>query len=260
MAELVSDEQVRAPRVGAWITLDSAVATEQVARAGFDYVCVDGQHGLLGYEAQLSALLAVKAGGAVPFARVSENNAAEIGRVLDAGASGIIVPLVNSADEARAAAEAARYPTSGGRRSYGPMRLGEHFGATPAETDAGVTVLAMIETRPGLDALEAILDVEGIDGVYVGPYDLSLALGARVPFEDAILPELDAALARIVAAAAARGKIAGVHCADGEQAALRAEQGFTFITAATDVSSLRADMSLQLATARGAAHVLARAY
>lgn len=259
MAEFVT-EQVRAPRVGAWITLDSAVATEQVARAGFDYVCIDGQHGLLGYEAQLSALLAVQAGGSVPFARVSANSAAEIGRVLDAGARGVIVPLVDSAAEAREAVAAARYPTSGGRRSYGPMRLGEHFGATPTETDAGVTVLAMIETRPGLDALEAILDVDGLDGVYVGPYDLSLALGARVPFEDAILPELDAALARIVAAAAARGKIAGVHCADGEQAALRTEQGFTFITAATDVSSLRADMSLQLANARGAAHVLARAY
>ncbi|MCH1883942.1 aldolase/citrate lyase family protein [Agrococcus sp. ARC_14] len=258
MSEFDPTEQTQAPRVGAWVTLDAIVATEQIARAGFDYVCVDGQHGLLGYDAQVRALVAISAGGAVPFARVSTNSAAEIGRVLDAGARGVIVPLIDSADEAREAAQAARYPTSGGRRSYGPMRLGPHFGTTPEETDAAVTVLVMIETASGLADLEAILDVDGVDGVYVGPYDLSLALGARVPFEDAILPRLDAELERVVAAATARGKIAGVHCADGSQAALRAEQGFTFITAATDVSSLRADMVMQLSAARGTARDPAR--
>lgn len=250
-AESFTAEQTLAPRVGAWVTLDAIVATEQIARAGFDYVCVDGQHGLLGYDAQVRALIAIAAGGATPFARVSTNSAAEIGRVLDAGARGVIVPLIDTAEEARAAAEAARYPTSGGVRSYGPMRLGPHFGETPEQTDAAVTVLAMIETASALVELDAILDVDGIDGVYVGPYDLSLALGARVPFEDAILPRLDAELERIAAAAAARGKIAGVHCADGAQAARRAEQGFTFLTAATDVSSLRADMAQQLGDARG---------
>lgn len=262
MSEQPLTGQTQAPRVGAWVTLDSPVATEQIARTGFDYVCVDGQHGLLGYDAQMRALLAVAAGGSTPFARVSENSAAEIGRVLDAGARGVIVPLVNSAAEARVAARAARYPTSGGIRSYGPMRLGPHFGATPSETDAAVTVLVMIETADGLAHLESILDVDGVDGVYVGPYDLSLALGARVPFEDAILPRLDAELERIAAAAAKRGKIAGVHCADGAQADRRAEQGFTFITAATDVSSLRADMALQLSSARGTGADLvgARAY
>ena len=260
MAEQLAAEQTQAPRVGAWVTLDSVVATEQIARAGFDYVCVDGQHGLLGYDAQVRALVAVAAGGAVPFARVSTNNAAEIGRVLDAGARGVIVPLVDSAAEARSAALAARYPTSGGRRSYGPMRLGPHFGETPSETDASVTVLVMIETASGLAELEAILDVEGIDGVYVGPYDLSLALGARVPFAEAIQPRLAAGRDRVVAAARARGKTAGVHCAYGAQAAARAAQGFTFITAATDVSSLRADMAAQLSTARGSREVTVRGY
>lgn len=262
MSEQQLSGSTRAPRVGAWVTLDSPVGTEQIARSGFDYVCVDGQHGLLGYDAQVRALLAVSAGGATPFARVSTNSAAEIGRVLDAGARGVIVPLVNSAAEAGEAARAARYPTSGGVRSYGPMRLGSHFGTTPSETDAAVTVLVMIETADGLAHLESILDVDGVDGVYVGPYDLSLALGARVPFEDAILPRLDAELERIATAAAKREKIAGVHCADGAQAARRAEQGFTFITAATDISSLRADMVLQLSSARGAGVELveARAY
>ncbi len=260
MSDQLFGKRIQAPLVGAWITLDSPVATEQVARAGFDYVCVDGQHGLLGYSQQLAALLAIAATDATPIARVSSNDAAEIGRILDAGARGVIVPLVNSADEAAAAAAAARYPTSGGRRSYGPMRLGGHFGATPTETDEAVVVLAMIETLPGLEALDAILDVDGVDGVYVGPYDLSLALGARVPFEDAVLPRLDAELDRIVAAASGRGKVAGVHCADGAQARRRAEQGFTLITAVTDVSSLRADMALQLGTARGARVAGERSY
>lgn len=260
MSEPHSTTLPQALRVGAWVTLDSIIATEQIARAGFDYVCVDGQHGLLGYDAQVRALVAIAAGGAIPFARVSSNSAAEIGRVLDAGARGVIVPLIDSADEAREAASAARYPTSGGHRSFGPMRLGPHFGATPAETDASVTVLAMIETASGLGELESILDVDGIDGVYVGPYDLSLALGARVPFEEAILPRLNAELKRVVAAAKERGKVAGVHCADGLQAARHAEQGFTFITAATDVSSLRADMALQLGNARGVVADLARTY
>ncbi|MCR8669591.1 HpcH/HpaI aldolase/citrate lyase family protein [Agrococcus sp. HG114] len=260
MPEQRSAEPARAPRVGAWVALDAPIATEQIARAGFDYVCVDGQHGVIGYDAQVRALLAVAAGGAEPWARVSTNSAAEIGRVLDAGARGVIVPLIDTAAEARAAAEAARYPTSGGRRSYGPMRLGPHFGATPEETDASVTVLAMIETASGLAELDSILDVEGVDGVYVGPYDLSLALGARVPFEDAIVPRLDAELDRIAAACRERGKIAGVHCADGEQAARRIEQGFTMVTAATDVSSLRADMQRQLAAATGSRLGAARAY
>lgn len=243
---MVADE----PSFGAWVTLDSPVGTEQIARSGFDYVCVDGQHGLVGYDAQVRALLAITAGGATPFARVSTNSPAEIGRVLDAGAHGVIVPLVNSAEEALAAARAARYPTSGGDRSYGPMRLGSQFQGTPGETDAAVTVLVMIETAAGLANLDAILDVDGIDGVYVGPYDLSLALGAKVPFEDAILPRLDAELERVAHAATSRGKIAGVHCANGSQAARRVGQGFTFITAATDVSSLRADVQRQLADAK----------
>lgn len=242
--------QQGAPSFGAWVTLDSPVGTEQIARSGFDYVCVDGQHGLVGYDAQVRALLAITAGGATPFARVSTNSPAEIGRVLDAGAHGVIVPLVNSAAEAESAARAARYPTSGGDRSYGPMRLGSHFADTPGETDASVTVLVMIETAAGLADLEAILNVDGVDGVYVGPYDLSLALGAKVPFEPEILPRLDAELERVAQAATSRGKVAGVHCADGEQAAQRVRQGFTFITAATDVSSLRADAQRQLAAAK----------
>lgn len=240
------------PSFGAWATLGSTIAVEQLARQGFDYVCVDGQHGLLDYGEIRDALIAITAaGGPVPFVRVSENNAAEIGRMLDAGAQGIIVPLIESVADAEAAARAMRYPVSGGGRSWGPFRDGAHFAGSPAETDAGVTLLVMIETVGALDDVEAILDVPGVDGAYVGPYDLSLALGARVPFEDAILPRLDAALDRVREAALERGKIVGIHCADGAQAGARVEQGFTLATAATDVSVLCAGMRAQLEAARG---------
>lgn len=250
------------PALGAWTALNSIVAVEELSRQGFDYVCVDGQHGLLDYGEIRDALIAitaagaaagagVAAGGPVPLVRVSENNAAEIGRMLDAGAQGVIVPLIESAADAEAAARAVRYPVSGGARSWGPFRHGAHFAGSPAETDAGVTLLVMIETVGALEDVEAILEVPGVDGVYVGPYDLSLALGARVPFEDAILPRLDEALARVRRAARDRGKIAGVHCADGRQARARIEQGFTMATAATDISVLCSGMRAQLEAARG---------
>lgn len=242
---------VEAPHFGAWITLDSAIAVEQIAQLGFDHIVVDGQHGLLGYPEIRDALVAITAGGdATPFVRVSANDSAEIGRALDAGATGIIVPLIDNAADAQRAAAAARYPVSGGRRSYSPIRHGAHFGTTPAATDAGVTVLAMIETPEGLEHAEAILEVEGIDGIFVGPYDLSLGLGATVPFEAEILPALEQALSTLQTLAAQRNKIAGIYAGDSTDAIKRAQQGFTFINTATDITLLRDGMAAQLHAAR----------
>ncbi|MFI8595597.1 HpcH/HpaI aldolase/citrate lyase family protein [Microbacterium sp. NPDC078428] len=238
-------------RVGAWISIASAFAAEQIAREGFDYVCVDGQHGLLDYGELRDALIGITAAaGPTPFARVSTNSAAEIGRMLDAGAQGIIVPLVNSVEEAEEAAAAVRYPVSGGRRSYGPFRLGTHFAETPAQTDDGVTLLVMIETASALEQVERIVAVEGIDGVYVGPYDLSLALGAKVPFEPEILPRLEEAIERVRRAASAAGKLAGIHCVDGDMAQAKAAQGFDLVTAVTDIAALRSECSRQLSLAK----------
>lgn len=239
------------PRYGAWITLNSSILTEQVARLGFDFVVVDGQHGLLGYAEIRDSLIALTAGGCkLPIARVSSHEAGEIGRMLDSGARGIIVPMVNTADEARRIAKAARYPTSGGQRSYSPVRAGSHFGATPSDTDGGVIILAMIETQAALDELDGILDTPGIDGVFVGPYDLSLALGAKVPFEASILPKLEAALAQISADTNRRGKIAGIYAGTGADAALRASQGFTLINTTHDLDVLLTGMASELTNAR----------
>src|SRR5699024_4089575 len=125
-----------------------------------------------------------------------DNDAAVIGQALDAGARGVIVPLVNSAEDARKAVRAARYP--GTRlRSYGPMRAGQRVGPTPAVSDASVLVLVMIETTEGLANVEDICAVEGIDGVYIGPSDLCLAVGGKFPNDPEVAEEFNAALERV---------------------------------------------------------------
>ena len=136
--------------VGYWVVTDNPVGTERLARAGYDYVALDLQHGMLGYQGMLHGLMAIDAGQqAVGLVRVEANLATPIGKALDAGAAGIIVPLINSAEDAAAAVAATRYPPDG-IRSYGPMRSGLRIGPIPAEANASVLVLAMIETPEGL--------------------------------------------------------------------------------------------------------------
>lgn len=235
------------PKFGAWITLNSSVAAEQIARLGFDFVAVDGQHGLLGYTELRDSLIALTAGGCpLPIARVSTNDPGEIGRALDAGARGVIALMINTPEEAAQLAKAARYATSGGQRSYSPVRHGTHFGHAPGDTDDTVVVLAMIETRHGVENIDEILDTPGIDGAFVGPYDLSLALGAHMPFEDEVRPGLEAALVTIREAATSQNKIAGIYAGTGDDAVARAQQGFNLINTCHDMSALREVMGGQL--------------
>ncbi|KAB1657396.1 MULTISPECIES: HpcH/HpaI aldolase family protein [unclassified Pseudoclavibacter] len=238
------------PSFGLWNAVTPTVALELAARQHFDYVCVDWQHGLIDYADVIQSLIVIDAAGSTPIVRVPGNNANDIGKALDAGASAIIVPLINTADEARAAVRATRYPVSGGARSYGPMRAEHLLGADPRTVDKTVALFVMIETQQGLDNLDAIVSVDGVDGVYIGPYDLSLGLGAQVPFEPAILPKLEASVEHIRSTVTQAGKIAGIHTPNGEAAAKRAQQGFNVITVTTDVSLLAEAAAEQLAIAR----------
>src|ERR1700760_4340754 len=135
--------------VGYWVSLDSPPATERIARLGYDYVALDGQHGLMGYSGLLAGLTAIDAGGGTGVVRVEANDVTVIGRALDAGASGVIVPLVNTAEEAAAALAAARYPPVG-IRSFGPTRAGLRIGPEIADAHEHTFVAVMIETGPGL--------------------------------------------------------------------------------------------------------------
>jgi 4-hydroxy-2-oxoheptanedioate aldolase len=248
-AKIRSRERV----VGYWITLDSPVSTERIARTGYDYLALDAQHGLFSYEGLLRGLTAIDAAArAVGLVRVEANDPTYIGKALDAGAGGVIVPLVDDAAQAAAAVAAAKYPPHG-RRSYGPMRSALRIGPVPADSNASTLVFAMIETPEGLAHVAEICATPGLDGVYVGPSDLCIAVGGAYPNDPAVATEFEAALVTVREAAAAAGLAAGIHTASGAQAAQRLAEGYTFATVASDLTHLERAAADHLSTANATA-------
>jgi 4-hydroxy-2-oxoheptanedioate aldolase len=236
------------PTFGMWAAISSSLTAELAAAAGYDYVCVDLQHGLSDERTMVSMFQAITAAGSTALARVAWNEPWMIMRVLDLGASGVIVPMVGSAAEAARAVQACRYPPDG-TRSYGPARAELVVGSSaPADLAAAVVCFVMIETHDGLEHVEEIAATPGLDGLYVGPSDLSLALGLAPrgaggrPLEDAI--------ARIRDAAHAHGVIAGMHCSSGQAARARAAEGFELVTVAMDSSLFKSTIAEALADAR----------
>src|SRR5690606_38044485 len=146
------------------------------------YVCVDMQHGAVDYSDAVGMLQAIHAQGATPIARVPSNDLATIGKVLDAGALGVVVPLVNTAEEAAAAVAACRYPPNGGR-SFGPVRASTVIGSRDPRDLEQIVVAVMVETREGLDNVDEIAATPGLDAIYVGPADLALALDLPPAYE-----------------------------------------------------------------------------
>lgn len=256
MTSAIASEFARAIRareriVGYWITLDSPPSTERIARLGYDYVALDAQHGLFGYSGMMHGLLAIDAGStSAGLVRVEANDITPIGKALDAGACGVIVPLVDTASDAAAAVRSAKYPPVGGR-SYGPMRSTLRVGPVPADSNAATLVFAMIETPQGLANVEEIAATPGLDGVYVGPSDLAIAVGAAYPGDPSVQEEFEAALTRVAAAAAAAGIAAGIHTPHGDVAAQRLGEGYTFATVAGDLNHLEQAAADHLARARG---------
>ena len=244
------------PAFGLWASIPSSLTAELAAAAGYDYVCVDLQHGGSTEATMVSMFQAAQAGGAVPLARLAWNEPWLIMRALDLGAAGVILPLIDNADEAVRAVESCRYPPHG-RRSYGPIRAQLLVGsAAPDELGEDALCIAMIETRDGLDNLDEIAATPGLDGLYIGPSDLSIALGLPPravtvdPGEDR--EALANAIERVREACVANGLIPGMHCAAGEAAARYAESGFKLITVGTDTGWYRAALQRELDTARGA--------
>lgn len=242
----------RHPVIGYWIASDNPPATERIARLGYDFVALDAQHGLLDYRALLGGLIAIEAGGAgaVGLIRVEANNPTTIGKALDAGAAGVIVPLINSAEEAAAAVAASRYPPNG-IRSYGPTRAGLRIGPIPADADAAVLVLGMIETAQGLAEVEAIAATPGLDGLFIGPSDLTLGVGGAYPADPSAADAFEEALARIRAACESNGIVAAIYCPSGQAAAGRLAEGFSFVTVAGDLTHLEEAARAHLEWARG---------
>ena len=235
------------PSYGAWLSIPSSYVAEAVSHQGFDYVCVDLQHGMIDYPDATEMILAIHAAGSVPVARVPSNELGAINRMLDAGAMGIIVPMIETLDDVRAAVRACRYPPDGGR-SFGPNRAAFAAGPDYFETaNENVLCIPMIETRGALDAVEEIVAEPGVDAVYVGPNDLSLSLG-QPPGSDNPDP-YQSAYRRIAAACAEAGVVAGIH-ANAKLAPKHVKTGYGMITISSDAGALIGGVARDLRSVR----------
>lgn len=222
---------------GAWIMLTDLHVVENLVRMDFDWLCFDLQHGLLSHSHLLSLIPIVAATEKSPIVRVCQNDAGDIGRVLDAGAHGVIVPQVNSATEAASAVAACRYPPVG-RRSCGPLRGVILDGINYLMTaNDEVACIAMIETREGLENVDAIASTPGINALFIGPMDLCYGLGIMPG--DFGNPDFVAAVKRIKAACAAAGCAVGIFGYSPELAHQALSDGFMFASIGTDISFFR---------------------
>ena len=234
--------------VGLWSVIPDAFTAELLALAGPDYVCVDQQHGLADFSNAHAMFRAISARGSVPITRVTWNEPGPIMRALDAGALGVIVPMVDSRLDAEKAVKACRYPPRG-YRSYGPVRARFELGSTDPVALEEVACIVMIETRSGLENAEEIVSTPGLDAVYIGPMDLSLAI--QVPPSDSHeSTEHALALDRLRSICARQGVPIGIHCYDGASALAYLEQGFQMVTAGADSGMLSNAASHHLAAAR----------
>jgi 4-hydroxy-2-oxoheptanedioate aldolase len=225
-----------------WLSIGNPFTAEIMAAQGYDSVTIDVQHGALDYSHALPMFQAMRHSGVVPLARVPWLEPGIIMKMLDAGAYGIICPMVNTPEQAAEFVSYMRYPPLG-QRSFGPTRVSFAAGANYAsEANGEILAFAMVETARAMDNLEAIAATPGLDGIYVGPADLSLSLseGRLAPGFDREEPEMIAALKRIVAACRKAGIRAALHCGAPEYAARAIGWGFDMTTVSGDSRLLAA--------------------
>lgn len=237
-----------------WCNLASPIVAETIAREGFTAVVLDGQHGLWDATSILAGIGALNHAGAAPVVRVPVNDFAFVSRALDFGAEAIIAPMINSADDARQFAAAAKYPPLG-ERSWGPQRAMSLQGYSVTaeylrDANTGTLTLAMIETPTALSNVDAIAATAGIDALFVGPYDLSTSLSGGKA-QDVNAPEVDKAIDAICAAAIKAGKIPGIYCSSAERALAMAKRGFRFLTIGSDQGLLREGAAAQVKALKG---------
>lgn len=248
-ARLAAGEKIFA----GWMASAYPRMAEMLGRVGFDALIVDLQHGEASFPEARDAIIASHLVGKPAGVRVGLEGFSDAARFLDCGAEFVIMPMISSADDARRLVDTLKYPPVGGR-SWGPTRAIGLFEtdveAYRARANDDFIVLAMIETRGAVDALEDILDVPGLDGVFVGPSDLSISLsnGAKL---DHRLPESIAVMERLLAAAKARNKVTAIFCNGGEAAARNAAMGFDILAVGSDWAFFTNGAQAALKTARG---------
>ncbi|MCP3989715.1 MAG: aldolase [Actinomycetia bacterium] len=222
--------------LGLWLGSANAAGAEQLGALRYDYINIDLQHGLIDYSQAVTLLQAMQSSSATLTCRVPWNEPGIIGKVLDAGAQGVIIPMVNTVAEAEAAVSACLYAPRGSR-SFGPIRAARSLGRDYAtEANDKIVCIPMIETVEAMSNLDDILDVPGIDAVYIGPADLSISLGLP-PGSNNAEESFQDALATVVSACQKRGIIPGIHSVP-EWAPTRLEQGFRMVTVTSDLQAL----------------------
>ena len=237
--------------LGAWLSSREPLLAEAAALSGYDYVCIDLQHGLQSYEHAVTMLYAMARTPTTPIVRVPWNEPGIIGRVLDAGAYGVVIPMVNTPEEAAAAVAACRYGPLGSR-SMGPAGVSARAGREGyfGTANENVACIPMIETKQAVANIEAILEVPGIDAVYIGPADLSITYGLE-PNVDQADQGWNDALATVVAACSRHAVTPGIH-ANAALAAKRQASGFRMITCGFDLMPAMAALRNDAKTARDA--------
>ncbi len=235
------------PVLNGWLAIGNSFSAETMAHQGWDSLTIDMQHGVIDYAAMVTMLQAVSTTHTVPVVRVPWLEPGIVMKSLDAGAYGIICPMVNTREDAQKLVAWTHYAPQGAR-SFGPVRAALYGGADyAAKANETVVAFAMIETAQALDNLDAILSVEGLDAIYIGPSDLSLALGCKPVFDD-VDPPVAQAIDHIVARAKHHGVVAGVHNGRADVARARVAKGFRFVTLGSD-ARLLASGSQQLLSA-----------
>lgn len=235
--------------VSAWLSIGNSYTAEIAGWSGYDCVLVDLQHGMTDIQTMIAMLQAISATPATPIVRVPSCDPAIIMKALDAGAFGIICPMINSAREAEAFVAATRYPPLG-NRSFGPAR-GLLYGGADYFThaDSSIVRLGMIETLEGLKALDEICSVDGLDGIFVGPNDLGLTMG-KGTLGDPTDEDVKSAILRCLSAAKSHGKHAGVFCPSSAVAARRNSEGFDFVVPNSDANLLKSALNAEAKAAR----------
>ena len=237
-----------------WCGLPYPIVAEMLGRDGFPAVTIESQHGLWDVAGILAGIAAVRQGGAAPLVRVPWGDFALVSRALDFGAEGIIAPMINTPADARALAGAAKFPPIG-ERSWGPHRATTFAGLSDQsiylrEANDHIVTLAMIETRTALQNFDAIIETPGVDGFFLGPSDLSIALsdGKTV---DPLSKDVERELDRMIAGAQRAKKIPGAYCHSAERAVALAKRGVKFLAVSSDLAMLRAGASAAMKVLKG---------
>jgi 4-hydroxy-2-oxoheptanedioate aldolase len=247
-SDLRSHWETGLPTFGGWCTTGSAFTAEIMAAQGFDFIGLDVQHGLYGYESVVSAIRAVNTTPAASIVRVPSQDAAFAGKILDAGAHGVIFPMVETADDAAGAVDACRYHPLG-RRSFGPARAGLRFGRDIDVLNRVALCIVMIETAKAVDNVADIVNVEGVDAVFIGPSDLAITYGMPPALEPVAGVHADA-IEAVRSAAISRGLGVGLPCATAESARKMAAAGFTLLPIGADAQWITQTAKAELAAVR----------